>query len=191
MTVHPFLKGHQIQLRSLTRSDLPLLCHWNDDKDVTRYLVRGIYPSQLEKATQSFEQSLQSENQIEMIVEDKLNQLPIGISGLYELDYRGRSAEFRILIGEKAYWNKGIGTEVVQILTSYGFENLNLHRVYLGVNSLNLAAVKSYEKSGFVREGELRDVIYRNGTYYNVIQMSLLRAEYQALKATWQLVWQG
>jgi RimJ/RimL family protein N-acetyltransferase len=43
--------------------------------------------------------------------------------------------------------------------------------------------VKSYEKSGFKREGVLRQEIYRNGKYYDAIRMSVLRQEYHGKKA--------
>jgi lysyl-tRNA synthetase class I len=39
--------------------------------------------------------------------------------------------------------------------------------------------VKSYEKSGFKIEGILRDEMYRNGRYYDMIRMSVLRPEYE------------
>jgi RimJ/RimL family protein N-acetyltransferase len=60
----------------------------------------------------------------------------------------------------------------------YGFELLNFNRIWLGVNASHTIAVDSYMKSGFVKEGLLRQEIYRNSRYYDAVRLSILRDEY-------------
>ena len=67
-------------------------------------------------------------------------------------------------------------------MIDYGFDKLNLNKIWLGVNSENKAAVKSYKAAGFVEEGVLRQEIYRNGRYYDATRMSILREEFHAKK---------
>ncbi len=64
----------------------------------------------------------------------------------------------------------------------HGFEKLNLNRIYLGVNAENKSGVRAYEKSGFTREGVLRQEQYRNFRYYDVIRMGILRSDYEKLR---------
>ena len=64
-------------------------------------------------------------------------------------DIIDNKAQFHIFIGEKGFWNKGIGTEATLLMIKYGFENLKLHKIYLLVNKSNVPAIKSYEKCGF------------------------------------------
>ncbi|MEK6858024.1 MAG: GNAT family protein, partial [Nanoarchaeota archaeon] len=73
--------------------------------------------------------------------------------------------------------------EVTKLLVQYAFDKLNLNKVYLGVNVENIGAVKSYEKTGFVHEGRLREEVYRNGRYYDVHKMSILRSEWLKTKS--------
>lgn len=55
----------------------------------------------------------------------------------------------RILIGEKSMRGKGIGTELINKLTKYGFNILKKEKIILNVYSWNIGAIKCYEKVGF------------------------------------------
>ena len=55
----------------------------------------------------------------------------------------------RILIGEKSMRGKGIGTELINKLTDFGFNQLKKERIILNVFSWNIAAIKCYEKAGY------------------------------------------
>jgi len=53
-----------------------------------------------------------------------------------------------------------------------------LHRVFLSVREDNTAALGLYEKIGFIREGIMRDSIYKDGKYISLIIMSILEEEF-------------
>ena len=59
--------------------------------------------------------------------------IPIGTCGYHEFDWRSRNTEVGISIGAKEWWNKGYGSEAMELLVKYGFETLNMHRVWLRV----------------------------------------------------------
>jgi ABC-type cobalamin/Fe3+-siderophores transport system ATPase subunit len=65
-----------------------------------------------------------------------------------------------------------------EMLLSYAFNELALHRVSLEVVSFNQLAISLYQKLGFVKEGILRDSVYSEGKYHDIWVMSLLRHEY-------------
>jgi RimJ/RimL family protein N-acetyltransferase len=121
---------------------------------------------------------MHSDKDIVFAIVDKKTNEHIGNAGLYTINWLYRSAEYRIIIGEKKYWNKGYGAEAAGLIIDYGFNKLNLNKVWLGVNTENKGAVRSYIKSGFKEEGILRDEIYRNGRYYDAVRMSILRREF-------------
>ena len=103
-----------------------------------------------------------------------------GNIGFMHLDWTARCAEFGIFIGDTSLWDKGYGTEAVNLLLVHGFQTLNLNRIYLRVFSTNLRALRSYEKTGFVLEGTLRQAVYRHGQFIDVHIMSVLRPEWAA-----------
>lgn len=182
-----FLKGKLAYLRGMTEDDLPALVGWLDDRRVTRFLSRGMYPATQATARAEHQTMQQSPNDVEFAVVDSSSGSCIGITGLHAIEWTARHGEFRILIGEPSAWGRGIGTEACQLLCCYGFEVLNLNKIYLGASVENHGAIRSYEKSGFRSEGTLRQEVYRNSTYYDVTRMSMLRQEYEAAWPTWSI----
>ena len=76
-----------------------------------------------------------------------------------------------MMIGDKAMHGKGYGTDAVSLLCKLGFEEMNLHKIKVEVMAFNLAAIRCYEKCGFIKEGTLRDEVFREGKYHDVIVM--------------------
>ncbi|MGQ9667827.1 MAG: GNAT family N-acetyltransferase [Anaerolineae bacterium] len=75
--------------------------------------------------------------------------LPIGTIGLHRVDWKNRLGVLGIAIGEKRFWNRGLGTKAVRTLLRFAFLELNLHRVELEVYDFNPRAMRCYEKAGF------------------------------------------
>jgi RimJ/RimL family protein N-acetyltransferase len=87
-----------------------------------------------------------------------------------------------ISIGERDYWGRGYGTDAMKLLVQYGFLELNLRRIMLGVHGYNERAVKSYEKVGFVMEGRMRGEGWRDGVHFDGLWMGILREDWLALQ---------
>ncbi len=174
--------GKNVRLRAMERSDLPYFQEWLNDPEVTEGLSTYL-PLSLADEEQWFNQASRSDPEAKPLAID-LGQNGswrlIGDIGFFNIEWVNRSAEFGILIGDKSVWNKGYGTESVQLLLRHGFETLNLHRIFLRVYSTNPRARRSYEKVGFVLEGTLREAVYRHGRYADVHVMSVLRSEWSA-----------
>ena len=159
------------------------MVEWINDHDVTQLLFIGMRPANIELLTQQWEQDQRVQNEIAFAVCDKETDVFIGTTGLYRIEWVMRTAEFRVFLGNKKFWNRGIGAECTKLMVIYGFDKLNVNKVFLGVNADNGGAVRAYEKAGFVREGILRQEQYRNFRYYDVIRMSILRSEYDQFRA--------
>ena len=175
----PFMSGERLYVKGLEKEDLQgNMFGWANDSEVTYYMYTGLKPNSIDVLEKEYDQLIHSDKDVVMAIVDKKTSTHIGNVGLYAINWLYRSAEYRILIGEKKYWSKGYGFEAANLIIEYGFSKLNLNKIWLGVNADNQAAVKSYKKSGFVVEGVLRQEIYRNGRYYDAIRMSILRDEF-------------
>lgn len=174
--------GQRIRLRAPDREDIPRFTAWLNDPEVRAGLT--IYlPMSLSEEEQWFERMLKSplyEHPLVIEIAEGEAWKPVGNAGFHEFDWRIRSAEVGLFIGEKAYWNKGYGTEVMRLLLRHGFETLNLNRIMLRVYENNPRAIRSYEKAGFVHEGRLRQAMYKDGQYQDILYMSVLRSEWNA-----------
>ncbi|MEC5394202.1 GNAT family N-acetyltransferase [Bergeyella sp. RCAD1439] len=73
----------------------------------------------------------------------------IGVVGLKKINLDEKTAEYFGYIGEKKYWGKGIGKEMMNFIKEYAKEKLGLNSLYLKVILDNTRAIKAYEKMGF------------------------------------------
>ncbi|RPI78254.1 MAG: N-acetyltransferase [Chloroflexi bacterium] len=113
---------------------------------------------------------------IHTIEADKL----IGFVSMWGFDQPGSEAWVGIGMGEPEFWGRGYGTEAMQLILQYAFQELNLHRVTLGVFEYNQRAIRSYEKAGFIHEGRIRKEVLREGKRWDALQMGILREEWAA-----------
>jgi RimJ/RimL family protein N-acetyltransferase len=173
--------GERIRLRAIERDDLPMFVSWINDPEA-RAGLQLFLPISIPQEEQWFEGVLKRPTETQpMVIEvqELDNWIPIGNTGIFDYDTITHSAEFGILIGNKAYWNKGFGTETTKLMLKHCFETLNLNRVYLRVYENNPGAVRAYEKAGFVHEGRQREAVYREGKYLDVLMMSVLKKEWK------------
>jgi len=185
----PFIEGNNFYLRAIEKDDLSgNMAKWVNDPEVNNLMVMGCVPDSgsiycsWDGPEEEFEKLRKSKHDVVFAIVDKETDNVIGNVGLYEINWIARHGELRIVIGEKEYWGKGIGTEVTRAVVKYGFERLNLNKVHLGVNASDKKANRCYEKVGFVYEGTSRDYHFRNGRYYDANLYSILRKEFYGKK---------
>jgi len=177
-----FLGGPKIFLRPIEVEELrktaAIIEKWVNDETVTYFMFTGQKPKNLKQVMSDLEEQLESKDNVIFLVQDQKTKKSIGYAGLYEINSTAKKAELRILIGEKDFWGKGCGSETVKIITYYGFDRLNLNRIYLGFTADNKGAAKAYEKAGYSYEGTLKEDIYRNSRYYDSLRMAILKKNY-------------
>ena len=88
----------------------------------------------------------------------------MGTVSLKNIDLIDRHAEYAIVIG-RPHWGSGVAYEATDAIIDYGFNRLNLHKIYLNVLSSNIRANRFYEKYGFVREGAFAAHMFIDGKY--------------------------
>lgn len=104
----------------------------------------------------------------------------IGACGLTYMHPVNRVGEFAIFIGDKEFRGKGLGSDSLRTLVRYGFDGLNLNRIWGEVYSNNPSLPK-YIHMGFKEEGVLRETYYHDGKYWDSHVISMLRSEYKKL----------
>lgn len=109
----------------------------------------------------------------------------IGFTALFWMNWHAQSCMMAVAIGDEAYRGHGYGTDAVRLTVSYAFRELGMHRVMLSVMAYNTRAIHVYEKCGFVREAVRREAVYRDGVRWDVIEMGILRPEWEAARQTW------
>ena len=154
--------------------------HWLNDRDVCRYNSHGLFPAS-RPALESFVRSLTDRtDSVVWAVMRKDNSSHIGNLSLQAIDWVARSAEFAILMGDKASWGKGYATEAATLLFTHGFSRLNLNRIYCGTAAGNTAMRRLAEKLKMCHEGTRRQAMFLDGEYADVLEYGLLHDEFLA-----------
>jgi diamine N-acetyltransferase len=173
--------ARRIRLRAAEREDIPRFVAWLNDPEVRQFLLLNLPMSQADEEGW-FDQMLKSPPPEHVLVIEALTEdgwTPIGNTSLMDIKWVDRNAEIGIFIGDKEYWNRGYGRDTMKLMLRHAFTNLNLHRVFLRVFEHNVRGIRSYEHAGFVHEGRLRQAVFREGRYYDVLLMSVLQIEWQ------------
>lgn len=171
-----------IYLREITGSDIPLINEWRRDRDIVDLLGGAFRYSNVESDTEWFAAYCRARDRnVRLgIVLRESNEL-IGVAYLLGIDWTARSAELGLFIGSKVHQGKGFGSAAEQMTLLHAFSDLNLHRVYCTALADNGRALHVHEKSGFVREGEMREAVYKNGAYRNLVLFGIVREDYTRL----------
>jgi RimJ/RimL family protein N-acetyltransferase len=172
------LKGTHVILRAIEREDLPLLAAYNNDIDVE--LAGGgdpPLPQSLDRLKAEFEQEAAKGGRNGPSFAIEADGKFIGQCALFDFQQRSQSCELGIAIGDKDYWGRGYGREAVTLLLDYAFRHHNIRRVFLRVHAQNERAIKAYTGAGFIEEGRLRQHVWSDGRYDDLILMGILREE--------------
>jgi RimJ/RimL family protein N-acetyltransferase len=167
--------GASVRLRPLVTGDLDLVCIWRNDPDVTRHLARL---SMTRDQIQSWYDSLRfdaGDRAYAILAASAF----VGYAVLTDADPMNRKCEAGIIIGDKTHWRKGIGTVVARELARTAFADVGMHRVLAVASERNPASVCCFTKAGFQEEGRLRDANLRDGAYYDLVLLSLLKPEWR------------
>ncbi|MEU7894711.1 GNAT family protein [Nonomuraea sp. NPDC049152] len=172
------LTGERVRLRALEPADSEAMWRWYHDPEVGRWMD-GTPPISLAQSMEkgenrprnTFEEMLLG---IETLAEEKL----IGYVALGETDFvHGEAILQSIAIGDRGHWGGGYATDALRVICRYAFEEIGLHRVMLWVVADNAAAVRVYEKVGFVEEGRRREAFRSRGKRHDFLMMGLLENE--------------
>jgi RimJ/RimL family protein N-acetyltransferase len=168
----PF-EGELIRLRAVEETDLPWINRefWNPE--VTQHLLMA-WPEPVQ-GTREWLEGTRSAGTATFLIETKAGE-SVGVCSLEEISSRSRVATLGIWIA-RPHWELGYGTDAVRTLCRFGFREMNLHRIELGVFETNPRAQAVYEKVGFRQEGRLRRAHFVGGRHIDLLVMGLLAEE--------------
>lgn len=160
-----------VYLRPMTWEDTDLIVQWRNSDAVRRnFIYQELFTR--ESHENWIRTKVETGLVVQMIICDLATGKPLGSVYIRDIDRQHNKAEYGIFIGEADARGRGVGTAVARLMLRYCFEEEGLHRVYLRALSGNVAAIRSYEKAGFVQEGYLKDDVCIDGEYRDIIRMA-------------------
>nr|WP_220458666.1 GNAT family protein [Flavobacterium sp. xlx-221] len=145
-----FLKGNQIYLRALEPEDLSFLYEIENDTQLWEISHTQTPYSKwlLKNYLENSHQDIYEAKQLRLAMVSNENDTIIGLIDLFDFDPKNERVGLGILINV-VNRNKGIGTEALQLLTTYVFTHLHIHQIYVNVATTNDASMQLFSKFGF------------------------------------------
>jgi len=175
------IKGKQIGLRAVEINDLEYLKNWRNNTEF-RKNFREVRELNSINQDNWFNKINSSPNDFMFTIVRLEDNKPIGACGLLYINWIIRSADFSFYIGIEDFYidNLGLAKESAELLIKYGFNNLNLNKIWMELyefDSKKLDFFKNY--FSFKIDGKLRDNSFEDGRYFNSYIISLIQSEYK------------
>ncbi len=174
------ITGERVVLRRHVPDNLAAFRRWYSDPEIARlarYQEGPMAPLEIDRF---FQARAVGPDSLALAIHLRATDRLIGTCAFSQLDPDNGSTLFHITIGEKDAWGHGYGTEATELMLEHAFDRLHLHRVALSVFAFNERAIRAYRTAGFVHEGRAREAIWRDGRYWDEIQMSVLDSDWAA-----------
>lgn len=165
-------------IRETEFGDYEYFAMWETDSDVTRYLTFDEDRTYEDVVTEALYNRF-SREKMDFTIVDRDRKVPVGRIYISRIDRHCDSLDItKFYIGDKNLWGKGIGREIMNELLEYCFTFLHMERVTLDYYTGNTRASGLYESLGFKKEGVARNATKKDGKYYDLHLMSLIRADF-------------
>jgi RimJ/RimL family protein N-acetyltransferase len=153
------LVGERVRLRGVRDDDLPTLAKWEMDPGRMTTLTNKVAPPSEAAAKERIAKWSANEKDDLGFAIETLDDPPVlvGNIGLFGVHAKDRCGTIGIALGRE-HIGRGYGTDAMRVIVDYGFREMGLHRIQLGVAPFNPAGIRAYEKAGFRRGGPLSRV---------------------------------
>ncbi|WP_074165642.1 spermidine N1-acetyltransferase [Enterobacter roggenkampii] len=169
-----------VKLRPLEREDLRFVHQLDNNASVMRYWFEEPYEAFVE-LSDLYDKHIHDQSERRFVVECEGEKA--GLVELVEINHVHRRAEFQIIISPE-HQGKGLASRAARLAMDYGFNVLNLYKLYLIVDKENEKAIHIYRKLGFMVEGELIHEFFINGEYRNTIRMCIFQHQHLSVQST-------
>ena len=181
MIEQPVLETPRLRLCPLDRPDAPAIQYAASAREIADSMISLPHPYPAGEAQRYIErQRVEREagHSITFCIEQKAQGRFCGLVELREIDREHCQGELSFWLAFEA-WGQGIMSEAVAVVVQYGFEHLDLNRLYAYHMLRNPASGRVLEKSGFKQEGLLRQRVRKWGQFEDVALWAALRHEWQ------------
>ena len=180
MEVFPELNTVRLKLRKISIEDIPSLVKYANNKKIADNIINIPYPYQEPDAVFRISyvyQGFKNKTRYVFALIFKETEELIGEVSLH-LDNSRNIAQLGYWIAEP-FWGKGIATEATSEILKFGFEKLDLNKIYATHYPENKASGKVMLNNKMIKEAELKEHYRINNVYRSVIQYRLTKQEYE------------
>ncbi|CAD0006318.1 GNAT family N-acetyltransferase [Flavobacterium salmonis] len=174
-TPFPVIETDRLILRRITNDDVNEVFELRSNPETMKYIPRPLVKSS-EDALEHIamiEEKIVTNTGINWGITLKTNSKLLGIIGYYRMQPENYRAEIGYILLPD-FHGKGIITEAVQRLITFGFNDLKLHSIEAVIDPENFASEKVLQKCNFVKEAHFKESDFYEGKFLDKVIYSLL-----------------
>lgn len=176
--VHEKMETQNYIIRESEFGDYEYFAKWETDPVMTEFLAYDEDRTYEDVVTEAFDHK-KDETMVDFTIVSRNTGKPIGRIFISRIDRHSDSLDItKLYIGDAEFRGRGVGREIMETLLEFCFTNLHMERVSLDYFTGNKRAAALYESLGFRSEGLARNACKKNGRYYDLNLMSMLRSEF-------------
>jgi diamine N-acetyltransferase len=171
------LKGKNIYLRALEPEDLDFIYALENNESIwevsntqtpySRFLIR--------QYLENSHQDIYEAKQLRLAICHNETAETLGLIDIFDFDPKNNRAGVGILIGSQAYRSKGTGSEALELVIKYSFQQLQVHQLYANIGSDNEISLQLFTKFGFQKIGIKKDWNKVNNDYKDELLFQLIQ----------------
>jgi RimJ/RimL family protein N-acetyltransferase len=165
--------------------DAEVESRWTHDLSLMRALSRQpaipLSIAQLKKKYEAIEKDMdESKRMFHFTIRGKEDDRLLGFIRIEGIEWTHGTCSLKLAIGDPMERNKGYGSEALELIMRFAFNELNLYRLSAVVGDDNQAGMRFFTRHGFLEEVRRRKSLLRDGQTWDLIHLGLLRDEWQA-----------
>ena len=182
MTVetHNYWQGKLVRLRAIEQEDIDNLASPVTDSWLDRADDRIYFPSSLEKARDSLNAQRERKNDSFFWIIETVEGKEVGNIATFDCDSRVGVFKYSIVI-KRSFWRQGYASEAIKMVMRYYFRELRYQKCTVLVYSFNQASIDLHNKLGFIKEGQLRRMVFTNGEFYDELYFGITAEEFDEI----------
>ena len=183
-TIAPSYEGRLVRLGPIDHEKDPsVVAAWTRDpllRLVLGDVARPLSPEAVGKLLEKIEKQMEeSKNLFHFTLRARADGRLVGVARLHHIEFHNGTGVLSLGVGDEADRRRGYGSDALHMLLHLAFGELNLHRVSAWAAEGPLPFYRLFEKAGFEEEARRREASFHDGTYWDVIQMGLLRSKWE------------
>ncbi len=177
-------EGEKIRFAAFdAEKDAEVFSKWTHDPEFLRLTeyeaARPLAPFHIKKKFEEMEKDAHGDFYY-FVIRTKEDDRAIGFAHIRWIEWNHGNARLNMGIGSLDDRGKGFGSETMQMILRYAFEELNLYRLSADTFEYNEGAQKFLLKHGWQCEVRRREAVYRDGRYWDGLAFGILAEEWQA-----------
>jgi RimJ/RimL family protein N-acetyltransferase len=173
--IKTYFQDKNIDLVAFEKHHTDMVAKWINDERINIPNGARFPVSEYEQAIW-YERICKDTTKRKLIISSK-NKEYVGMVSLFNIDYKNRNSEIGVYIVPN-HQRKGYAKEALNLLLTFAFCELDMHKIYASIHAFNSPAIKLFGTVGFRHESTNKEIIYSQGKFIDIHIYSIFKRDF-------------